>query len=97
MASGKMLHVAAIRGTGADLEVQKIGFRPSYVRIVNVTDPVTLEHFEGMGDASGFKHIDATQSFITTLGITLTEDGFTLGADTDVNVDGEALWIVAWR
>lgn len=71
------------------------GFKPRYVRVVNVTSRDMLEWFEGMDDASAIKSVAAgTRTLITTLGITPLDDGFTVGLDADVNVINEQLsWI----
>lgn len=97
MSSSSAPVTGAFVGTGADLSVTKVGFKPTYVRLVNIDDPVAMEHMSGMADDTAFKHIDATQSFATSDAITLTDDGFDLGADTDMNVDGETIHYVCWR
>lgn len=71
-----------------------IGFTPKYVRVVNVTSGDMYEWFEGMAAASASKTVAAgTRTLITTLGITVSADGFTMGLDTDVNVTSEQ---VSW-
>lgn len=72
-----------------------IGFTPRYVRVVNETDGDKIEWFEGMADAEGLKTTDTGVAAIqTTLGITPTDKGFTVGLDTDINVTSEQLsWI----
>lgn len=81
-------------GTAAEFDITT-GFRPRYVRVVNVTARTMLEWFEGMADASAVKTVAAgTRTLITTLGITDNANGFTVGLDTDVNVINEQLsWI----
>jgi hypothetical protein len=96
MSGGSRCVTGLLQGTGASMAVTKVGFKPRYIRVVNLDDPSALEFMEGMTDAHGFKHIDGTQSHITSLGITPTNTGFTLGADTDINVDGEQLAYVCW-
>ena len=82
------------------------GFKPRYVKVVNLTAAGTglaiMEWFEGMADASGIKTYDAGTSeagveLITTLGITPSENGFTIGLDTDLNVISEQLSWIAIR
>src|SRR3990167_8538290 len=79
-------------GTAAAFTIA-CGFKPRWVRVINVdpdADGETLEWFEGMGDASAIKIIAAgTRTLITTLGITPTSNGFTVGLDLDVNVTSE--------
>ena len=89
-------------GTAAAFTITT-GFKPRYVRVVNVTAAGTglsqLEWFEGMADASAIKTDDqgtseAGVTLITSLGITVSASGFTVGLDTDVNVTSEQLsWI----
>ena len=95
----KYLHSETKNGTGAALSFT-CGFKPKYVKVINVAAGglCTLEHVDTMAAASGFKGITAgTKTFITSNGITLTDTGFTLGADADVNVNGEALHVIAFR
>ena len=96
MASGaaRVIYGASL-GTGADLDVRTVGFRPRSVRIINVDSADELEWVEGMADAAGLKRVTAgTGSVLTTLGVTPLSDGFRLGADTDLNVDGETIrWV----
>ena len=80
-------------GTGAAISIN-CGFKPKYVKVINVAAGglCSLEHIDTMAAASGFKGITAgTKTFITSNGITLTDFGFTLGPDADVNVSGEAI------
>lgn len=83
-------------GTVAAYDFTTLGFTPKYVRVINNTSGDSLEWFEGMADASARKQVAAgTVTAITTLGITpITNKGFTLGLDTDVNVTSEQVsWI----
>lgn len=68
------------------------GFTPRYVRVCNETSGDMMEWFTGMADAEALKQVAAgTRSIITTLGITPSASGFTIGLDTDVNVINEQL------
>lgn len=73
------------------------GFRPLYVKVVNLnaSGDVTIEWFHGMADDSAIlRGIDGAQSLITTLGITQNADGFTVGLQTDLVVASEQLsWL----
>lgn len=97
-------HVASgtVEGTGAAINIS-CGFTPSHVRVVNFDDPTTMEWFAGMGAAAGVKLTDAPAlTKITSNGISTyagsdtpgseAGKGFTIGADTDLNVDGETLF-----
>lgn len=72
-----------------------IGFQPRYVRVVNETSGDVEEWFEGMTDAYAVKRVAAgTNAQITSLGITPSSRGFTIGLDTDINVKAEQLrWL----
>lgn len=72
------------------------GFKPRYVRIINsAATGGVLEWSEGMADASAFKYLsaDGVGALITSLGITVSDYGFTMGLDTDINVTSEQ---VSW-
>jgi hypothetical protein len=71
-----------------------------------------IEHFKGMPAASGLKSLksvdngatgNASSARVTTNGITINagdttvKAGFKIGADADVNVNGEAGYWVAFR
>lgn len=64
-----------------------LGFKPKYVRIVNLSERIELEWFEGMTNAHALKTVAAgTRTHITSLGITPFENssghGFSVGLDT---------------
>ena len=78
-------------GTAAAFNIT-VGFQARYVKVVNVTSRDMMEWFEGMDDASAVKTVAAgTRTLITTLGITVSANGFTVGLDTDVNVTSEQI------
>lgn len=69
------------------------GFRPRYVKVVNVDSGDMVEWYEGMAAASACKTTGATgvRTKITSNGITVSANGFTVGLDTDVHVTSEQL------
>ena len=94
MASGaKSPAVGSFYGTsGTPKNIDTVGFRPRLVRVVNVNASglCRIEWFDGMADAAGVKtSVDGDITVLTTLGITPRANGFTFGADTDLNVDDE--------
>lgn len=96
MSGGTRIKAGAIYGTGADLTVRTIGFRPKVVRIFNQTDLSKADWTESMADDSAMKQITAgTITFITTNGITPLSNGFGLGADAELNADGDLIHYVA--
>lgn len=79
-------------GDGASRDIRTVGFRPKSVKLVNQTGLATAEWHEGMADASMSKRVTAgTMTFPTTNGVTPLSDGFRLGADADMNVNGETV------
>ena len=90
--------VGIIDGTGADISIV-CGFKPLHVRILNVDGNAIGEWSALMPDAYIHKIVDSGAgttdiSYAATLGITPLFNGFTIGADTDLNVSGEEIhWI----
>lgn len=72
-----------------------LGFKPRYVKVVNLDDDIQGEWFEGMADDSMFKRVqDGTGNEITSTAITVSANGFTLAADSSVNGNNKQLsWI----
>jgi len=90
--------VGGFYGTGADQNVDSVGFRPKLVRVVNVASGglCRAEWIRGMADDAAVKTVtDGTISVITTNGITPRANGFALGADADLNVSGELCYYEA--
>ena len=81
-------------GTAAAFTITT-GFQPRYVKVENVDDRNFLEWYDGQAAAEAQKQLAAgTRTNITTLGITVSASGFTVGLDTDVNVTSKQLrWI----
>ena len=90
-------------GTGAAINIE-CGFTPVRVVVTNITSRDGLEWTRTMTNGHALKTVAAgTRSAITSLGITpyagtLADDstGFTIGADTDVNVTAEVIHWTAW-
>lgn len=97
MASGAIKKISgSFVGSGSAQDVHVVGFRPKHVKLVNVDGLATLEWFDTMPDDAGLKAVTAgTLSYLTSNGITPLADGFTLGADADMNVSGEVVHFVA--
>lgn len=69
------------------------GFRPRYVRVQNLTSRDSMEWWEGMTAGHGLKTVAAgTRTAVTSNGITVAADGFTIGLDTDVLVTSEQIY-----
>jgi len=101
MSSGHRTVTGAVIGTGADIEVRRVGFRPRRVALLNTTGAVTAEWQDSMPDASAVKRITAGDAtYLTSKGITPLSDGFKIGDDTDINVAGgtpETIHWTAWE
>lgn len=96
MASGVQQSYGAVVGTGANLDVRKVGWRPREVRLVNVDSGDELYWSESMPDGAGVKRVAAgAATYVTTGGVTPLSDGFRLGTDGDMNVAGENVHFVA--
>lgn len=96
-----LMKSGTVTGTGAALNVS-LGFKPSYVKILNDTAGDSLEYYDSMADGSAYKRVAAgTGTKITSGGISQyagaspsTPRGFTLGAD-GVNAVGVTLRYIA--
>lgn len=99
MSSGvSRVKVGSFYGTGADLNIRTVTFRPKVVKITNLGGLATALWVKGMADDSAVKEVTAgTKSAITSNGITPLSDGFSLGADTDLNVSGELVYFEAYE
>jgi len=97
MGSGVQRQVTGkLIGTGADLEVRTVTFRPAKVELYNEDGVCHAVWTKTMADDAMMKTVTAgTVSVVTSNGITPLSDGFALGADTDLNVSGEAVHWVA--
>lgn len=97
MSSGSDTVTRSFEASGVDAYVVDVGFKPRKIEVYNVTDPGFMVWVEGMADDSGLKQVDGTSTHVTSNGITPTATGFLLGLDTDMNVDGEVLHVVAYK
>jgi len=101
------MYTTTVEGTGAAITISP-RFKPQYIKVINLDGLCTLEWTSDMGAGKGFKvltGIDATadtvslMSYISSKGITMDDNGrqFTIGADTDINVDKETLIVCCFR
>lgn len=93
-------------GTGAAINVS-IGFLPNMVMVMNTTGNCFIVWTSDMGAAAGQKTVDSGAgttdvSMLSSLGISQytgsasASQGFTIGADTDINVNAETYYYVAF-
>jgi hypothetical protein len=101
------IKIGTVVGTGAAINVS-CGFQPEAVILFNGNDAGAAHPImfwaDNMAAASAIKLLAATQARISTLGISTypgtsagAGKGFTIGADTDMNVAGESLTYIALR
>jgi len=87
------------KATNAVLEIKgdMVGFRPSYVKIVNESNAAQFEWFDGMGDDTGVKtNAAGAVTVLTADGMTQLDTGFSLAAVADINdSSGESLTFFA--
>lgn len=99
MASGKKDFPGSFVGTGALVTINKVGFRPAHVRLFNVNSDDQAEWIEGMADGTMVKRLKAGGASLIASpnGITPLANGFSLGADADINVAGEVVHFIAFE
>lgn len=94
-----MFASGVVTGAGSALDVKKPGFKPSYVRLLNLTKKVQVDFVDTMAAATGQKTVDSGGgttdiSTISSGGVTLLADGFTIG--TDVMDASDVIHYVCW-
>jgi hypothetical protein len=69
------------------------GFKPRYVKVVNLgaTGLASMEWFEGMTDATAFLDVTDGTKTVTSTGITPLAYGFTVALNTDIVIADEQL------
>lgn len=100
MASGaKSPRIVSFVGTGANLDIDTVGFEPKMVRVLSTYDGSELSWMEGMGDGDGIlvAGSNGNRSVLTTTGITPRSGGFRIGADGAVNVSGKTCFAACWE
>ena len=91
MASGDSTFSGSFTGTGALVEVGVCPFKPDKVELLNEDGLASADWQKSMADGDMLKRItNGDLTMVNTNGVTpLASGGFSLGADTDMNVDGE--------
>lgn len=98
MASGQhRSYYGSFYGTGADLDVRTVGFKPKEVELIGQGGLVTGKWMESMDEGLAMKEITAGTKSMTAAGegVTPLSDGFRLGVDADLNVADELVHFVA--
>ncbi len=102
MSKGHLV-TGAVEGTGAAINIE-LGFTPVRVELRNIDGLAELNWTTEDGAAKGTKRItDGTMTNLSSNGVSAyagasgaTGKGFTIGADTDVNVSAETINYTAW-
>jgi hypothetical protein len=93
--------MGTVEGTGSAINIP-CGFQPNLVRLINIDGDAILDWTSDMGAGKGYKTVAAgTNALIATGGITAytgsegsESEGFTIGADADVNASAETIvWV----
>ena len=87
-------------GTGADLTIKTLNSKVKCLWLTNAASGDSAFYQSSMADDSMFKRVAAgTHSLVTSNGVTPYQAesgaGFSLGADTDMNVSGELVHYTA--
>jgi hypothetical protein len=95
MSGANWVKKGSLAGTGSNIKIN-CGFKPKKVELFN-EDGVCMAHKSySMDAAKAFKVITAGTLSVAVDACTLEDDGFTIGADADLNVAGELLHYVAY-
>ena len=102
MHKGHFAH-GTVEGTGATINIS-CGFTPEYVRVINVDGDAAFDWTDDLADGEAYKSLTGgTNALMATLGITPYAGtvggvglGFSIGADTDVNVSAQTMIWVAF-
>ena len=95
------IKTGTVEGTGAAISMD-IGFIPQRVELVNIDGDALLIWTDDMGAGKGYKILGTgAGALIATGGITVSSEtstyiGFSIGADSDVNVSSETICYTAW-
>ena len=88
----------SVEGTGAAITIS-VGFVPTRVELFNIDGDCFGQWIDPMPAASVVKTVTSGAgttdiSYATSNGVTTTADGFTIGADSDLNVSAETIiWV----
>lgn len=96
MASGgTRSQMDSFQTTGIAIDRLVYGFRPRKVTVQS-TNGAMFFWQDTMPAGSAFKTLaNGTRTYVTSNGITQQENGFTLGADAQVNAAGQTVHVVA--
>lgn len=80
-------------GDGTGFAIETPGFRPKTVAIMNMSTASIIVHTDKMADDTGYSVV-AASAIVAAGGVTLNDDGFSVGNDGTCCTDGEQYqWI----
>jgi hypothetical protein len=96
MSAGTRKVCGTVVGTGSAIDVKTVGFRPRSVCLRNTSGNCVGNWQHTMPDAAMQKIVDSGSgttdiSYVTSNGVTPLNNGFTIGADGDLNASTEVI------
>lgn len=100
MSGGTRIWTGSFVGSGAIKDIRTVGFRPKVVELLNTSGVCKATWTDSMPDGAMLKDVDTGSgtedtSYVTANGVTPLADGFRIGTDTDLNVNGEVVHFIA--
>ena len=86
----------SLEGTGADITIH-CGFKPYKVELFNTDDLCSAVKTEDMVDDRAFKRVTDGTATVPAGVLELSDTGFVIKPDADLNVAGETLHWVAYQ
>lgn len=81
---------------GVARTIETLGFRPQYIKFINLTTGATAEWTDKMDDLTVVTHDSGTDAIDTAQGVTRLTDGFSIGTNAVINNSGDDMRYVAW-
>ena len=89
--TGVLYRAGAAKATNADLNIRTLGFRPTKIRVTNLTNQIEVEWHAGLAEGKNLKRIaDGTLSVVASGGVAPASDsagnlGILIPALADIN------------
>jgi hypothetical protein len=82
-------------GTGDTVRIHT-GFAPSVVRLLNITRGASADWWASMGRDTLVKQVDGVTTAVQAGGVSRKKLGFAIGAEIDLNREGDVIHWAAW-